>query len=189
MNETPIVPKIFGKYFVRLDEIFSVLKGEMATNRILPEDVHNELNFRNHAAIVDVQGRDSFAAAILGFQEYGIRRVVPVIVYVPVQYGDWYALLNNVKLLKKVIEKRFGGIVYQPIVIGDPTYWWILNGRYVSEIIRKFGFYSPCLNCHLYIHSMRGFLAKAIGYTTIISGERESHGGKYKINQLPISME
>ncbi|MCZ7382864.1 MAG: hypothetical protein O8C64_15000 [Candidatus Methanoperedens sp.] len=189
MNENLIVPKIFKKYHIEKDEIFSVLKGELDVGRIIRKDIQKQMNFKSSIAIVDVQGRDSFAASILGFENLGIKRVIPVIVYNQVQYGDWNALLDNVKLLKNVIKKRFDGVVFQPIVIGDPEYWWILNGRYVSEIIQKFGFYSPCLNCHLYIHSMRSFLAKAIGCNTIISGERESHDGKYKINQLPISID
>lgn len=187
MNKT--IPDSFKQYFVEIDDIFSMLKGEIDASRIMPKDVLDALNENNSVAIVDIQGRDSFAGAILGFQEHGIKSVIPVIVYNQVQYGDWQSLINNVTLLKRSIKKRFDGIVYQPIVIGDPEYWWILNGRYVSEIINKFGFYSPCLNCHLYIHSMRGFLAKAIGCTKIISGERESHDGKLKINQLPISID
>lgn len=189
MNGNLAIPNIFKEYFIELDEIFSVLKGVLDASEILPKGIRKELISKDSTAIVDVSGKDSFAASILGFQEYGIKRAIPVIVYNQVQYGNWHALLNNAKLLKNVINKRFNGIVYEPIVIGDLDYWWILNGRYISEIIHKFGFYSPCLNCHLYFHSTRGFLAKAIGCTTIISGERESHDGKHKINQLPVSID
>ena len=62
-------------------------------------------------------------------------------------------------------------------------------GRYVTYLFKEFGFYSPCIGCHLYLHTIRIPLAKKIGCSVIIGGERESHEGKVKINQVGVALD
>ena len=69
-------------------------------------------------------------------------------------------------------------------VFGSPGFWQALNGRYISELIERYGFYTPCIGCHLICNSARIPLAALLGNKPIISGERESHNGGEKINQI-----
>jgi hypothetical protein len=75
------------------------------------------------------------------------------------------------------------------IVMGSPGLWKALNGTLVSELIRQFGFYTPCVGCHLYLHAVRIPLALTLGGVPIIAGEREVHDETLKINQIPVALE
>jgi hypothetical protein len=74
------------------------------------------------------------------------------------------------------------------LLIGSPRFWQALNGRFVTELISRYGFYVPCLGCHLYLHSVRIPLSNLLGGAPIISGERESHNGTIKVNQIPEAL-
>jgi hypothetical protein len=69
------------------------------------------------------------------------------------------------------------------LVLGSPQFWQALNGRFISELIARFGSYAPCVGCHLYLHSVRVPLALTLGGIPIIAGEREMHDDRIKINQ------
>ena len=56
-------------------------------------------------------------------------------------------------------------------------------------LFSRFGFYTPCLGCHLYLHALRVPLARLTGAPYIISGERERHDGRVKVNQLPSALD
>ena len=45
------------------------------------------------------------------------------------------------------------------------------------------------MGCHLYLHALRIPLAKKINCNVIIGGERESHEGKIKINQVSVALD
>lgn len=51
-----------------------------------------------------------------------------------------------------------------------------------------YGFYAPCIGCHLYLHILRGILAKSINAKVVVSGERAFHKGLIKLNQSKPSL-
>ena len=53
-----------------------------------------------------------------------------------------------------------------------PRFWWELCGRYTTHFIKKFGFFSPCVGCHFYIHTVRVPIAKLLQSNLVIGGER-----------------
>jgi len=77
---------------------------------------------------------------------------------------------------------RLGNLV----LLGSPKFWHALNGRWVKDLIRRYGFYTPCIGCHVYLHASRIPLAKVLGVKSVISGEREFHDGSQKINQISL---
>ncbi|RZB30478.1 MAG: hypothetical protein SRB1_02758 [Desulfobacteraceae bacterium Eth-SRB1] len=132
-------------------------------------------------AIVEIAGRDSVAAAVKAVEDEGFTDLLPTYVYTGTEYGAWSSVGEAVKRLsKRLPEIR----VHPPLVFGSPLFWQALNGRFINELITKYGFFTPCIGCHLYLHSVRIPLALALGKAPIISGERESHDGSIKINQI-----
>jgi hypothetical protein len=74
--------------------------------------------------------------------------------------------------------------VQQLLILGSPGFWGALNGRYISELVKRYGFFTPCVGCHVYLHSVRIPLALTLGKIPIISGERERHDESIKVNQI-----
>jgi len=131
-------------------------------------------------AIVEIAGRDSVAAAVKSVEEKGFTDLLPVYAYTGTEYGAWRSVEQAVERL----AARLPRVKIHPLIaVGSPGFWQALNGRYVSELISKYNFFSPCPGCHLYLHVIRIPLAKMLGNIPIISGERELHNGQVKINQ------
>jgi len=140
-------------------------------------------------AICCIAGRDSIAAVIRACELHDFKNILPVITIMPTEYGDHESILKNINVLKRIIKKRFDGRILEPIYMEDTIYWSILNGRYISDIISKFKIYSPCIGCHLYMHTLRAIIANNIKCKYVISGSRELHETKRKINQNKNSLE
>lgn len=131
-------------------------------------------------AIVEIAGRDSVAAAVKSVEENGFTDLLPVYAYTGTEYGAWRSVDQAVERL----AARLPQVTIHPlVVVGSPEFWRVLNGRYVSELIERYNFFSPCPGCHLYLHVIRIPLALKLGSIPIISGERELHSGQVKINQ------
>ena len=131
-------------------------------------------------AIVEIAGRDSVAAAVKSVEEEGFTDLLPVYAYTGTEYGAW----NSVEQAVKRLAARLPQVKIHPLLaIGSSEFWRVLNGRYVSELIGRYHFFSPCPGCHLYLHIIRIPLSKKLGNIPIISGERELHSGQVKINQ------
>ena len=155
---------------------------------MLSETTENELKNTEGLAIVEIAGRDSIAAALEAVREKDFKALLPTIVYTGTEFGRWEATFKKVDMLKEALSKE-GIKVFDPIVLGAPKFWWRLCGRYAKHLFENFGFYSPCVGCHLYLHALRIPLAKKIGCGVIIAGERESHEGKIKINQIGVALD
>jgi hypothetical protein len=137
------------------------------------------------AAIAELAGRDSIAAAIKALEEKGIEALLPVYTYTGTEYGSFDYVARAAKWLKgRLGSGRVGNLVF----LGSPKFWHALNGRWVKELIRRYGFYTPCIGCHVYLHASRIPLAKALGVKRVTSGEREYHDGMEKINQIPLAI-
>jgi len=137
-------------------------------------------------AIVEIAGRDSVAAAIKSVSEHGFTDLLPIYAYTGTEYGTWSSVEQAVLRL----SSRMPEINIHPLlIIGSPVFWRALNGRFISDLIAKYGFYTPCPGCHLYLHAVRIPLALRLGNLPIISGERESHSGLIKINQFSQALD
>ncbi len=140
-------------------------------------DIYRQIE---NLAIVEIAGRDSVAAAVKSVEEKGFTDLLPIYAYTGTEYGAWKSVEQAVDRL----AARLPRVKIHPLLaIGSPEFWRVLNGRYVSELIKKYNFFSPCPGCHLYLHVIRIPLAKMLGNVPIISGERELHSGQVKINQ------
>jgi hypothetical protein len=147
-----------------------------------------EIRATEGVAIAEIAGRDSIAAVIRACELRPIKAVVPTIVYTGTEYGRWKTPFEKVDLVKESL-KRNSIKVFDPIVVGSPRMWWTLCGKDTAQLNQQFGFLPHCVGCHLYFHAIRIPLAKKLGSNLIIGGERESHNGKIKINQIKISLD
>ena len=155
---------------------------------MLPEAAVIEIRENANTAIAEVAGRDSIAAVIRACEEKAIQAIVPTIAYTGTEYGNWEIPFEKTEVLKhRLREKNIK--VYDTIILGSPRFWWKLCGRYMTHFSKMFGFYSHCLGCHLYFHAVRVLLARKLHCNLIIGGERESHDGRIKINQIGISLD
>jgi hypothetical protein len=134
-------------------------------------------------AIVEVAGRDSVAAALAAAREGRIRTLLPTVAYTGTEHGSWQTPFDKIALLRKKLASS-GVRMMPPLVMGWPELWRRLCGRPMTRLIETYGFYSPCIACHLYFHALRIPLARLTGCTLLIGGERESHDGRIKINQI-----
>ncbi|MBI3965967.1 MAG: hypothetical protein HY329_10065 [Chloroflexi bacterium] len=139
--------------------------------------------------VAEISGKDSIAAALFAATREDVRVIVPSIVTAPTEYGDHGALLRNVEFLRAEVAERYRKIVLEPVVDCWPELWGALNGAFAGELQDRFDFYSPCPGCHLYFHLMRLPVARHFGATKIISGERERHGRRIKLNQVSEALD
>jgi hypothetical protein len=155
---------------------------------MLPEDLENELRDTDGLAIIEIAGRDSIAAALEATRKRDFKAFLPTIAYTGTEFGDWETPFKKTDVLREELSRK-GLRVFDPLVVGAPRLWWRLCGRYTADLFKAFGFYSPCVGCHLYLHALRIPLAKKLQCNVIIGGERESHEGKIKINQISVALD
>ena len=159
-------------------------KGECVIDlpdSLLPADRADAYRSMSRLAIVEIAGRDSVAAAVKAVEDEAFTDLLPTYVYTGTEYGAWSSVGDAVKRLSvRLPEIR----VHPLLVMGSPRFWQALNGRFMGELVSRHGALSPCIGCHLYLHSVRIPLAVTLGKIPIISGERERHDGAVKINQI-----
>jgi hypothetical protein len=141
-------------------------------------------------AIVEIAGRDSVAAALRAAAEADYDLFLPTIAYTGTEFGDWRLPFEKVEYFRERVRGvRTRVDVLEPVVLGALELWRLLCGRYVLAQYRRFGFYTPCIGCHVYLHAVRVPLAKLTGCDVVVAGERESHGGVVKLNQIPTALD
>jgi hypothetical protein len=140
-------------------------------------------------AIGEMAGRDSVAAILTALESDDVSAVLPVAVYMGAEYGDWQGFEENAAFVRRMAQERWQKPVFDLVWLGSPSLWRALNGRYITEIVQRFGSYSPCLACHFYLHASRIPLAKQLGASVVIGGDREVHNGRIKINQTPVAID
>ena len=146
----------------------------------------NEFRLMRRLAIVQIAGRDSVAAAVKSVGEEGFTDLLPVYIYTGTEYGPWSSVEEAVRRLSSCLPETR---IHDLLVFGSPRFWKALNGRFITELMSRYGFYTPCIGCHLYLHSVRIPLALTLGKIPIISGERERHNGMVKINQISEALD
>lgn len=138
--------------------------------------------------IAEIAGKDSVSAVIKFMKENPGTVVIPTIVYTGTEYGDRESYYNSVRFLKD--KSKESGVMWEDTIeLTDGDFWNVLCARYQYMINQKYGFYTPCIACHLFAHLMRLPLLKKVGAEGIITGERHSHQGKLKANQHPMTIE
>ena len=141
---------------------------------------------KKDSIILEISGLDSFGAAILFSKNTKNTILIPTMAIIPTEHGDRNITIRQAA---RVLNKRLECDFINPFVkLCDLRLWSILNGRYIASLIKAFGTYSPCIGCHVYVHTLRVALAKMIGVKMIITGERLMHDEKVKINQTSISL-
>lgn len=174
----------------RIYEIVSI-KPELVNEFpcwMLSEDTENELRRTKGLGIVEIAGRDSIAAALKATREKDLNALLPTIAYTGAEFGNWEVPFKKASMLKEELSQK-GIQVFDPVLLGAPRFWWHLCGRYATHLFKQFGFYSPCVGCHLYLHALRIPLARKIGCGVVIGGEREFHEERIKINQIGIALD
>ncbi len=158
------------------------------------EDIHYISEKIKHlpkeTVIGEFSGRDSVAAILKSLEQSDVKFILPVATLSPTEYGDFDSLEINFDQMVKRVNEIYGDKkkIFPLMWYSNPDLWSIMNGRFVEHINRKFGFYSPCIGCHAYFHILRVPMALDLG-KRIISGERESHDGRVKINQMAITLD
>ena len=153
---------------------------------LLPSEKIKEYRAISRLAIVEIAGRDSVAAAVKSVEEEAFTDLLPTYVYTGTEHGPWASVHQAVeRLAVRLPEVR----IHNLVVLGSPGFWQALCGRFISELISRYGFYTPCVGCHLYLHSVRIPLALTLGKVPIISGERERHDGAIKLNQISEALD
>lgn len=150
---------------------------------MLPPETESRLRLEKGKAIAEIAGRDSIAAVIKVCDAMPIKSILPVIAYTGTEYGSWDIPLRAVEEMGGIMSSK-GIAVYDPLFVGSPTFWHGLCGKPAYSMLEEFGFTTPCIGCHLYFHAVRIPLALKLECRYIIAGERESHDGRLKINQL-----
>jgi hypothetical protein len=172
---------------VRFEDLCDALASHGSVLDVLPEDVSAALREAPAPLVMaDFAGRDSVAAVMAWLEENEVGTVLPVADVVPTRYGDWSVYEDNWARMRDQVRRRFPSVLVAPwFVLEDVDMWRLLNGRYTGALVKAFGFFTPCLGCHLHFYAMRGVLANALGAVVLLSGEKEFHGRKRKANQTP----
>ncbi len=154
---------------------------------MLSEQEQEQLRGESSLAIVEIAGKDSIAAAVAGGISGRFSALLPTVAYTGTQYGDWEAPFRAVEELGKRLPASVR--LYPPVVVGSPELWRDLCGKGLYRWQQRYGFASPCTACHLYFHLIRIPLARHLGSSVIIGGERNSHDGRVKLSQVDISLD
>ncbi len=137
--------------------------------------------------IAEISGKDSVAAVHKFIQEAKVDKIIPTIVKIGTEYGDNCSFLNSVSYLKEC-AKEYNIIFGETVLLHDEKLWNSICIKPQYKLQKKFGFFTPCIMCHLFAHLLRiPILLKYKGYG-IITGERFSHEGKLKVNQHPLTI-
>jgi len=157
---------------------------------MLADETRERLRAATRPALVEIAGRDSVAAALRAAAERAHDLYLPTVAYTGTEFGDWRTPFEKVAFLaERLAASGAEAEVLPPVLLGAPELWRVLCGRYVAELYRRYGFYTPCLGCHVYLHALRIPLAKAAGCRVVVAGERESHDGRVKLNQIAPALD
>ncbi len=158
----------------------------------LPEHV---VRGRPGLVVGEIAGRDSIAALVGLTRErtssdttahHEALSILPTAVTTAGEYGEWSAPAHAVHVLRDRVAGK--ARVFDLVRLTSPTLWRALNGRFGAELSLRYGSWSPCAACHLYVHLCRVPLAWAIGAKVVVSGERDAHRGRIKLSQTPSSI-
>ena len=142
-------------------------------------------NYPKDTVIGEFAGRDSVAAILKAMEDSSVNNILPIASFAPTEYGDFDILESNYEKMVERAKELYGNskTIFPLIYYSDFDLWSVLNGRFVDYILKKYEFYTPCMGCHAYFHLLRIPIAIKVS-NRIIAGERESHDGRIKLNQI-----
>lgn len=132
--------------------------------------------------IAEIAGKDSIAAVHKIMREHSADFIIPTIVYTGTEYGDRSSYTKSIDYLAEC-GKRYGVSVGETVILHDEILWNYICVRYQNQLFSKYGFFTPCIMCHLFTHLLRVPLYLQQNASGIITGERYSHNGKQKADQ------
>jgi len=135
--------------------------------------------------IADISGNDSIAALIKVAEENPSAIIIPSIVELACEYGDKDQFS---KVLKK-LDENFSHRIMPGIISETNDLWKAIVVNNIQESVKLYGFYSPCITCHLVFHIIRIKIANFLNIKNVVSGERELHSNKEKINQVDFVLD
>ncbi len=140
--------------------------------------------------IGEFSGRDSVAAIMKAFEDPSIQYILPIATFAGTEYGDFDILFENYKKMVEIVKARYGDkkTIYPLVEYSNKDIWALMNGRMIAVNVREHGYMTPCIGCHLYFHLTKLPFALALS-GRIISGERASHDGRIKVNQLDACLD
>ncbi|MCB2227646.1 MAG: hypothetical protein KQH53_13290 [Desulfarculaceae bacterium] len=166
------------------EEVF-LNKPEMLTGLpqwMLPPELIARVAATPGAAVVELAGRDSVAAALKAVEDAGLKLLVPTYVYTGSEHGRWDEVP---RAWERLAARLPNGVELTPLlVMGSPRLWRALNGRHLQTLTQRYGFSPVCPGCHLYLHAARIPLSETLGGVPVVAGERLSHDGRLKLNQV-----
>ena len=172
---------------VNLSQVYQKIALGESILSCFPDDSAEQLKDANDVAIMEVADRDSIAAGMKAIKEGLVTEILPVADIIPPESGNINKAFSQIFWLKHE-AKEYNVKIHDIIFIEHVDLYNVLTARYSEELITKYGFYSPCLTCHLYFHTSRAPLVRALGGKKIIGGERNSHDGKIKMSQIPLAL-
>ncbi len=142
-------------------------------------------DYDSTTVVGEFSGRDSVAAIMKAFEDPSIQYILPIATFAGTEYGDFDVLYSNYEKMIEIVKERYGDQkrVYPLLEYSNQDIWALMNGRLISINDASYGYMTPCIGCHLYFHLTKlPFALQLSG--RIISGERASHDGRIKVNQL-----
>ena len=161
------------------------METNLAHPVLLPDQGLDSLREIPELVIAEIAGRDSVAAIVQLTRKRPAVTILPTIVYTATEYGDFSAPYQAVEYVRQLLPDT---TILDPVMLFDPTLWAALNARFATEMSARYPGWSPCAACHLYVHLARAPLSMALGNAPIVSGERDTHEGRYKLSQTPESI-
>lgn len=153
---------------------------------LLPDLPLDELRSIDDLVIAEVAGRDSVAAMVQLACSRPCVVFLPTIVATGTEYGDFDAPVSAVEHTRRLLPDV---TILDPVRVFSPTLWAALNGWFGAVLSERYPGWSPCAACHLYVHLARAPLSFALGGVPIVTGERDTHDGRYKLSQTPESID
>ena len=88
------------------------------------------------AAVVEVAGRDSIAAALSACASGSCEVLIPTVVYTGTEYGERDAVMENARALALNPDIGQNVAVLETVVLGSPAWWNASASRYSSELFK-----------------------------------------------------
>jgi hypothetical protein len=138
--------------------------------------------------IADITGYDSIAALVKIIEDKSPGIIIPSVILLGCEFGDKNQFSRIIDRIRNVFE-RSGVKISDGVLLDINLLWKFFIGKSINKTIENYNFFSPCIACHLLMHISRIKLSQYFRSTNVISGERELHGFKEKINQLPFILD
>jgi hypothetical protein len=175
-------------------ELFEFLQSVFNSMEVLGSesifwDLENFDYLKEGFFIQEIAGRDSLAAlnSFLKTEGGKYHGVILAAAISPTEYGNLEYLYNSLLTAAEICKSK--GLRYTFSISKSVFAWKELVAIKTLENSIRYGFYTTCIACHLYLHLLRGLIAVKTGASPIVSGERYFHKGKIKINQSPEAIE